>query len=172
MSVCVCLCVNSSLFVQNGRPFADDIFKCILMNENVCILIHISLKFVPKGSIDDKPALVQIMAWCRAGNKPLPEPMFPQFTDAYMRHWGGVNSLWPGDAIWRLRPGSTLVQVMACCRTAPSHYLNQCWLIINKVKWHSSDSNFTRDNSAINHWNSFENHSSKISFKSPRLGHN
>ena len=23
---------------------------------------------------------------------------------------------------------STLVQVMACCLTAPSHYLNQCWL--------------------------------------------
>ena len=34
---------------------------------------------------------------------------------------------------------STLVQVMACCLTAPSHYLNQCWLIISKVLWHSSE---------------------------------
>ena len=42
-----------------------------------------------------------------------------------------VNSLGPSDAIWRWRSWSTLVQVMACCLTAPSHYLNQCWLIIS-----------------------------------------
>ena len=47
------------------------------------------------------------------------------------RRW--VNSLWPSDAIWRQRSGSTLAQVMACCLTAPSHYLNQCWLIISEV---------------------------------------
>ena len=29
------------------------------------------------------------------------------------------------DTIWRQRSGSTLVQVMACCLMAPSHYLNQ-----------------------------------------------
>ena len=49
-----------------------------------------------------------------------------------------VNSLGPSDAIWRWRSWSTLVQVMACCLTAPSHYLNQCWLI-SKVPWHSSE---------------------------------
>ena len=43
-----------------------------------------------------------------------------------------VNSLWHSDAIWRQRSGSTLTQVMACCLTAPSHYLNQCWLIVMK----------------------------------------
>ena len=37
---------------------ADDIFKCIFMNEKFCILIKISLKFVPKGPIDNNPALV------------------------------------------------------------------------------------------------------------------
>ena len=47
---------------QNGRHFADDIFKCIFMNEKFCIFIRISLKFVPKGPIDNRPALVQIMA--------------------------------------------------------------------------------------------------------------
>ena len=62
-----------------------------------------------------------------------------------------VNSLWPSDTIWRHGIGSTLVQVMACCLTAPSHYLNQCWLIISKVQWHSSDGNFTRDTSSFNH---------------------
>ena len=45
-----------------------------------------------------------------------------------------VNSLWPSDTIWRQRSGSTLAQVMACCLTAPSHYLNQCWLIISEIQ--------------------------------------
>ena len=76
---------------QNGRLFADDIFKCILMNEKFCILIKISLKFVPKGLIDNKTALVQVMAWHRTGNKPLPEPMLIKFTDAYMRHQGEMS---------------------------------------------------------------------------------
>ena len=37
---------------------ADDIYKCIFVNEKFCILIKISLMFVPKGSIDNIPALV------------------------------------------------------------------------------------------------------------------
>ena len=50
----------------------------------------------------------------------------------------------PSDAIWWHRSGSTLPRVMACCLTAPSHYLNQCWLIISKVLWHSSEGNFVK----------------------------
>ena len=65
---------------------ADDILKCIFLNEKVRILIKISLKFVPKGPIDNESALVQVMAWRRTGDKPLPEPTLTQFTDAYMRH--------------------------------------------------------------------------------------
>ena len=60
---------------QNGRHFADDIFMCIFLNEHVWIPIEISLKFVPKGPINNIPALVQIMAWRRPGDKPLSEPM-------------------------------------------------------------------------------------------------
>ena len=60
---------------QNGRHFADGIFKCIFLHENVWILIKNSLKFVPKGSINNIPALVQIMAWRRSGAKPLSESM-------------------------------------------------------------------------------------------------
>ena len=55
------------------------------------------------------------------------------WTDAKGEHEKMFNSLWPSDAIWRQRSGSILAQVMACCLTAPSHYLNQCWLIISKV---------------------------------------
>ena len=43
------------------------------------------------------------------------------------------TSLWPGDAIWQQSLGSILAQVMACCLAAPRHYINQWWLIINKV---------------------------------------
>ena len=60
---------------QDGRYFADDVLKCILLNENAWILLKIPLKLVPKGPINNIPALVQIMAWRRPGDKPLSEPM-------------------------------------------------------------------------------------------------
>ena len=41
---------------------ADDTFKCKFVNENDLISIKISLKFVPKGPINNIPVLVQIMA--------------------------------------------------------------------------------------------------------------
>ena len=59
----------------NRRPFADDIFKCIFLNENEWILPSISLKFVPKVRINNIPALVQIMVWRLPGDKPLSEQM-------------------------------------------------------------------------------------------------
>ena len=60
---------------QNGRHFQDDIFKCISLNESVWISIEISLKLVPKVSMNNIPTLVQIMAWRRSGDKPISEPM-------------------------------------------------------------------------------------------------
>ena len=60
---------------QNGRHFPDDIFKWIFLNENVWISINISLKFVPRGLVNNIPTLVQVMAWRRPGDKPLSEPM-------------------------------------------------------------------------------------------------
>ena len=60
---------------QNGRQFADDILKCIFLIENVWSSLKISLKFVPRGPINNIPALVQIMAWRRPGDKPLSESM-------------------------------------------------------------------------------------------------
>ena len=76
---------------QNGRHFQDDIFKCIFLNENLWISIQISLKFVPKGPINNIPALVQVMAWHRSGDKPLSDPMMVKFTDAYMRHSASMS---------------------------------------------------------------------------------
>ena len=65
---------------QNGRHFADVIFKCIFLNENIWIPIKTSLKLVPQGPINDIPALFQIMAWRRPGDKPLSEPMMVSLT--------------------------------------------------------------------------------------------
>ena len=67
--------INTSRPRQNGRHIPHDIFKCIFLNENIWILIKISLKFVPKGPINNIPSLVHIMAWRRPGDKPLFEPM-------------------------------------------------------------------------------------------------
>ena len=68
---------------QNGRHFANDIFKRILLNEIHCICIRISLKYVQRGPIMNMSALVQMTAWRRTGDMPLSEPMSAQFTDAY-----------------------------------------------------------------------------------------
>ena len=65
---------------QKGHRFAD-IFKLIFLNEIFCILIQISLKFVPACPSDNEPPLVQIRAWRRIGDKSLSEPMV-----AWWRH--------------------------------------------------------------------------------------
>ena len=65
---------------------ADDIFKCIFLNENDRVPIQSSVQFVLKSRIDNKSASGQVMAWRRTGDMPLPEPMMAQVTDAYMRH--------------------------------------------------------------------------------------
>ena len=49
------------------------------------------MKFVPKGPINNIPALVQIMAWRRPGDKPLSEPKDGKFADAYMRHSASMS---------------------------------------------------------------------------------
>ena len=67
--------VNTLRPRQNGRHFPDDIFIYIFFNKSILILTKISLKFVPNGPINNIPALDQIMAWRRPGDKPLSEPM-------------------------------------------------------------------------------------------------
>ena len=68
---------------------ADYISKCISLNENGRIPIHISLNFIPKSPVDNKSTLVQVIAWRRTGDKPLPEPIMTKSIDAYMRALGG-----------------------------------------------------------------------------------
>ena len=109
------ICLLTHLPLDKMAILADDIFKCIFLNENDIILIQISLKFVPKGLIDNDTALVDVKVSRRTGEKPLPEPMPTQFTDAYMRHQGAVSirkTVLPGMAIPMLkirRPNGRLI---------------------------------------------------------------
>ena len=80
----------------NRRPFADDIFKCIFLNENELILPGISVKFVP--------ALVQVMVWCRPGDKPLSEPMMVSL----LTHICVTQPQW-------VKQNNSLVSELICC---------------------------------------------------------
>ena len=96
--------INTLRSRHNGRHYPDDISKCIFLNENVWISLKISLKCVPTvriNRINNIPALAQIMAWCRIGDKPLSEPMLTRYTDAYMPHKGEM-SLTPNVGVARV----------------------------------------------------------------------
>ena len=82
--------VNTLRPRQDGRYFADDVLKCIFLNEHVWIRLKIPLKFVPRGPINNIPALVQIglaptrrqaIIWTNVGI----------CTDAYMRHSASMS---------------------------------------------------------------------------------
>ena len=85
---------------QNGCHFGRWHFQMHFFNENDSIPIRIPLKCIPRSTVDIKPALVQVVAWHRLGDKPLPEPMITQFTDAYMRHYGEMS--WKGPKWYRV----------------------------------------------------------------------
>ena len=128
---------------QHGRHFADDTFKCIFLNENVIISIKISLKCVPKGSINNIPALFQMMAWRRPGDKPLSEAMIVSL----LTHICVTRPQWVKKEIWNcfatlhttanvtlgdickineyINEKTVSVQVLACCLHATSHVLKQ-----------------------------------------------
>ena len=98
------LIINTMRPRQNGCHFADDIFKCIILNENIWIPIKNSLKFVPKGQINNIPTLGSddlppnpnigsgdgLVRW---DNTPLPEPMFTKIYVAIWCHYGTMCRL-------------------------------------------------------------------------------
>ena len=87
--------INTLKQRQNWHHFADDIFKCIFLNENFWILIKFSLNFVANGPINNIPVLVPIMAWRRPGDKPLSEPMmFSLLTHICITRSQWVKTAW------------------------------------------------------------------------------
>ena len=87
----VCILFNTLRLRQNGRHFANDNFKCSFLNGKVWISITISLKFVHNGPINSIPALVQIIAWPRPGDKTSSEPMMVSYWRIYASL--GLNEL-------------------------------------------------------------------------------
>ena len=79
-----------------------------------------------------------------------------------------VKPMWPIDTIWWHRCRSSLAHVMACWQLAPSHYLNQCWLIISEVLWHSPEGNFIGNYQDIYSRYEFENYLFTITATSPK----
>ena len=63
--------VNTMRPRQYDKLFADDIIKGIFINENFHFSIQIRLKYVPMGPFTNRSTLVQIMVWCRSGDKSL-----------------------------------------------------------------------------------------------------
>ena len=93
----ILICLTQSMLSQAGQStegacqtlseFADGIFKRIFLNENFCILIWISLTFLPKGPIENNSSLDQVMTCCHAGNKTILEPMVIQLIDVQTWEW-------------------------------------------------------------------------------------
>ena len=75
--------INTLTPRHNGCHFPDDIFKWIFLNGNVWITI--------KGPIDNIPALVQIKAWRRPGDKPLSEAMMVTYWRIYASLYNDIN---------------------------------------------------------------------------------
>ena len=86
------------------------------MNENIRISIKISLMFVAKGPFDNIPALVQIMAWHRPGDKPLSEPMVVILLTHICVNWNFVRILLDGA-----------LQILPCCITTS----DSCCTLLN-----------------------------------------
>ena len=89
--------INTLRLRQKGGHFAYDIFKLIFSNKNVWIPIKISPKFVLQCTTNNVQTLVQIMAWCRPGDKPLSESM----TGCLLTHICITQPQWVNT--WKLR---------------------------------------------------------------------
>ena len=83
--------INALKPEQNGRHFCRNNFQMRYLRERYFLLIHISLKFVPRCPIDNMSALVQVMACHMLSAKPLPEAVMTQFIDAYMHHKASMH---------------------------------------------------------------------------------
>ena len=122
---------------QNCYHIADYIFKCNFLEENLWLFIAISLEIVPRGTADNIPVLVQIMAWCRPGDKPLSEAMMVRL----LTHICVTRLQW---VMWRdsICPSQrvSILQFWCVCLVIMKQLLNKelngRW---SETPWHSYD---------------------------------
>ena len=128
---------------QCGRHFADNIFRCIFLNENVWISLKISLKFVPKVRINNIPALAPIMGWCQPGDKPLSEPIMVSFlthiciTWPQRVTWTSTNLLWSRSFWPNLNKHFFSGKCIWKCLSSKGHPFCSCLMNLHDVRHHS-----------------------------------
>ena len=108
---------HNTLVIQHwGRyrmaAISDDIFKCISLNQNSCILMTISLKFVPQGLINNTPALVQIMAWHRSSLQWRKPVICAVAHKNIERHTAHTTVSWPYPKQWVIVHTSDLMMII------------------------------------------------------------
>ena len=114
-------------------PFRRRHFQAYFFMKMLGFRLKISLKFVPKGPINNNPALVQMMAWPWQGDKPLSDPMMGLLpTHICVTRPQCVNSSPPSAAYMHQWTRSSLVQVMICrlfsAKPLPDPMLPSCQL--------------------------------------------
>ena len=106
-------------------------FKKTFHERGMCFFIWMSLGYLPKGPIDNMPALMRVMAWHRTGDRLLPEPMFTQHTCITRPQDGGVPNMVDlqrhFNGITQTVTGNILDVILLVLLTK-SHYLFTQWL--------------------------------------------
>ena len=77
----------------------------------VTLCKHHFIDFFPDGSIDNKSAFVQVVAWPRAGEKPRPETLITQ------NHWRHMASLGHNELFDENMPSQDLSKIQCVMRT-------------------------------------------------------
>ena len=115
-------CANSKMYLYHISQYTTLEQRCVYLCSKVvyskkwdrCIVEFASLVMAQRHILWTVYILrIQNYCFCH---------LFLEFEISFCLTWY-LNSLGPSDAIWRHRSGSTLTHVLACCLTAPSHYL-------------------------------------------------
>ena len=137
-----CICPSQQYLLntlrprQNSRHLADNIFKCIFLNEKVWFPIKISLEFAPEGLINNIPALVQIMAWRRPGDKPLSAPMMaslPTHICVARPQWVNVQTFYIKEIMHTYNGGGFILVRPLLIHNSTCH---KC-IVYEEVEWFS-----------------------------------
>ena len=106
---------------ENDQHFAGNIFKYILLNENYCILIKMLLKFVHQIQVDNKSALVQVMAWCWTADELI---IWTSDNPNCAMSYGVARTQWIDEDNWCIYTVMSLLEAPPPNRSAPQMSLH------------------------------------------------
>ena len=128
---------NEGMYIS--AAFLQMIFKLYFLYENCCILVTISLYFVPMCRLNNNPVLVQIMARRGRGDKPLSETTMVFFRDAYMRRWditsSAISVLTQGPNMVPTRPADFASFSLFAGKILAIYLLHGWWFEIMANTW-------------------------------------